>query len=222
MKAVKILVGIVVVIAIGFLIFLGAPFLYMFKIFIEALVLEVLHKDVLLYRYDNTPCEGKTFVINKEMILLENKTRSAMSYKLYPISRYSLDDYEEHRRFHNIKFDADEDMVDMPRYTFNKEIKFYDINTTFLIKKAYGSINKVAFGSSSTYYLVKTPENILAWISTSELNEKCQQRSDNKYHSLYKDFDDYKNVKKTLIPYEEPPKAFSDNEEVVCGKQSSW
>ncbi len=163
------------------------------KEFAVALVLEPLHKDYELYRYDGASCENVRFIAPKDMIMLENKTRSAMNYQLYPVSRYSLRNYDDYKRFN---VDIEDGKIDTSGgYDFHKEIRFYGKNTSFVVEGYYHIISKMSFGHGGSYILVKTPDGTLAWLFDGSV--EC----------------DTKNAKKVFIPYKTPPKAFSDDED---------
>ncbi len=163
--------------------------------------------DITLYEYDKTPCDGKKFSIDNDMILLENKRRGIL-HLLYSISRYSLDDYKEYlsRRVGNIH--------KKETSPTHKEIKLYKAGSSFLIKKYYRYEVKNYFNhSEGGYFLIQTADNHLAWIYDFDFDPiKCKATVDNDYSK--KDDSYYKNSTRKLVPYIKPEKGFSDKDEL--------
>ncbi len=169
----------------------------------------------LLFRYDNAWCERKVITPNREMILVENKGYSAIDKNFYHISRNSLNEYLHYLNFTDIRLSNGKLDTSGVCTIKRKEIKLYDKNSSFVIKKYYEKHNQVPFGYNSYYFLVQTPDNLQAWLSRryidtstcsfKNIDIKFIEPIETNYH---------KKFKKVFINYKIPPKAFDDNDEL--------
>ncbi len=177
---------------------------------VKGIFLETINRDRLLYRYDNSPCEGKEFVLQEDMVLLENKD-ATMSKQLYHVSRYSLENYKEYREQEDIWIYAKK------RYSFlHKEIKMYRKGEKFRIGKYHRIKNQLAFGGQGVgYYLLYSNDNKKVWIANFRFDLQRCRLEDKDTNTTSEDYDTMEaKLKKTFISYKRPPKAFSNSDEL--------
>lgn len=190
---------------------------HLFSLVKESIVLDLTGQKYEAYKYNKTPCENKNFTTTKEMILLENKDAS-MQKSFYSLSRYSLDDYEEYRKQEGISLSYDGKSMKFlsPKSRLHKEIKLYDINSTFKVLNYYMHVVNGAFGGSMAAYLVKTEDNFLAWIPSFEFDSKnCKPTTkyfnSREYHETIE-----ANYTKEQVELPKPTKPFSSQDETYA------
>lgn len=136
-------------------------------------------KTFFANRYENTPCEGKSFAIKKDMILLENKNSSFVE-SFYEISRYSLEDYKTYLKNEGIDFYLDDksEYVLNSKNPFHKEISLYKTGATFKVLGYYEHESKIPLFSKIFAYLIRLNEGKKAWILASKFDfKRCEPAS---------------------------------------------
>lgn len=173
------------------------------------------------YRYENVPCQGKSFTISKDVILLENKNSSFES-SFYGVSRYSLQDYDKYLKDEGLDFYLLDNVSDVlaTKSSLHKEIKLYKKNSSFKILGYYVHSSKIPLFSPTYTYLVKTKDGIKAWVkridpkscklTLKEIDDKSYQKRVNKEY------------KKVEVTQKEPKKAFSNDDKTYKISQKSY
>lgn len=228
MKTAHIIIAGSLILVLGFFVALKESGLFhlathLFPLVKESVVLDLTGKKYEAYKYHKTPCENKNFTTTKEMILLENKDAS-MQKSFYSLSRYSLDDYEEYRKQEGISLSYDGKSMKFlsPKSRLHKEIKLYDINSTFKVLSYYMHVVNGAFGGSMAAYLVKTEDNLIAWIPSFEFDSNsCQPTTEyfnsKEYHETIE-----ANYAKEQVELPKPTKPFSSQDETYAISKSYY
>jgi uncharacterized RDD family membrane protein YckC len=163
--------------------------------------------ESVLHQYHATPCENKTYTVDREIVLLENG-RGAMSNIIYGISRRSFDVYDGYRSQEGISFRNGQAHFlhgsSADKFSMHSELKLYPVGSRFKIltfyKIAHRGIGRLG-GEGLGYYMVRSLEdNQTAWIPAFEMDsDKCGLAT-NHYHDSRRFVDDIvKNYSGVLI-----------------------